>query len=323
MQLLVAATEDYILSEETAFSADEDAGQTTISCVNASGFKVNDFVVLGSVGSEQAEIRRIATVSTDLLSFTIISATNFNHKKDDSIRRIRFDKRKFYRSTSEDGSYSHLSAEGSPVDINVDKPEGTEFEDAGGSSSSWYISTYYNSYTGVESSLSDSLPSKAGDAEHYTSIFKIKSEAGFTENPYITSEIVDRYRLEAESEAESAIAGVYSVPLTVVPKIFQHIVTLLAAGHLLAKEYGMENDTEIGKTGTRKIERAEELLEKIRNRELLLIDSTGEELDSKSVILASSSNTYNADKYNKGEMFTLEDEEFRMADPEFGNGATQ
>ena len=322
MQLLIAPTEDFIFSEQTFFSADEALGQTVLSCTNAQGFAENDFIVLGRVGSDTAEIRQISSISADLTTITISVASDFIHVKDEEITKLRYNQRKFYRSTTETGTFSHLSSEGSPVTINVDIPEGTEFEDSGGSATSWYKATYYNSYSGIETSLSDAVAAKAGDAEHYTSIYKIKDEAGFKENSYITSELIDRYRLEAESEVESAIVSMYTVPLTTVPKIIQHIVTLLAAGNLLAKEYGMEDDTEISKTGQRKIDRAEELLQKIKDRDIILINSSGNELSSKSVLLASSSNAYSSSVFDKGEMFTLEDEQFRMADPTNGNGST-
>ena len=192
MQILLAPTEDFVLSEKTAFSADEAAGETTLSVENTNAFSSDDFVIIDQLGSESSELRKISSVSTN--SITLSVATKIAHYKDAPIQVIRYDKRKFYRSTSENGSYSHLAAEGSPVDITPDQPEGTEFEDANGISSSWYKATYYNSVTMTETSLSDATATKAGDAEHYTSIYKIRCEAGFQNNDYIGSDLIDRYR---------------------------------------------------------------------------------------------------------------------------------
>ena len=320
MNVLVAPLENIVLGEKTTFSAEEAVGETTLSVTNSQGFSVNDFIILGHIGSETAEIRRIESITSTTI--TVTTATSILHAEEEPIRLIRYDQRKFYRSTSEAGTYTHLSAEGSPVDIDVDKPEGTEFEDSSGASSSWYKATYYNSYSGDESDIDNAVAVKAGDVEHYTSIYKIKDEAGFKDNSYISSELIDRYRTEAEAIAESTVAIVYQVPLASTPRIFQHIVTLLSAGLLLSKEYGLESDVEISKTGQRKIERAEELLEKIKSGEVLLLSASNAELSRQTTNLASCSNAYDSSKYNKGELFSLKDELFRMANPETGDGST-
>ena len=322
MQLLVSPIENLILSEETSFSADEAVGQTEISCKNAKNISANDFIILGIIGSETAEIIRVSEVASNLTSITLITATKFEHLKDSPIKVIRYNQRKFYRSTTETGTYSHLSDEGSPIDIQVDKPEGTEFEDSSGLSTSWYKATYYNSNSGLESTLADAIAAKASDVEHYTSIFKIKDEAGFKNNSYIDSDLIDRYRLEAEAQAEGAVANLYQLPFSSQPKIFQHITTLLAAGLLIAKEYGLEDDTEISKTGQRKIERAEELLTKISDGKIILLDSNSNQLSKNTDVMSSCSNKYDSDKYSKGVFVTLADEHFRAVDPSDDNAST-
>ena len=320
MQILCAPTEPVVLGEQTIFSAEETAGQITLSIENGQGFSVNDYVILGKPGSETAEIRQIASATA--LTIDVSVATSFLHEKNESIQVIRYNQRKFYRCTTEDGTYVHLSTEGSPVSIGVDKPEGTEFEDSTGTSTSWYKCTYYNSHTGIESDLADAVAVKAGDAEHYTSIYKIKDEAGFKNNSYIGSDLIDRYRTEAEALSESMIAMTYQVPLTSAPRIFQHIVTLYSAGLLLLKEYSLENDADTTKNGQKKIDRAEELLQKIVDGDLILLSESNTELSKQTSNRASSSNEYDDAKTDKGEMFTLEDENFKMANPETGDGST-
>ncbi|MFA5396246.1 MAG: phage protein Gp36 family protein [Methanogenium sp.] len=313
MQILVAPIEEVVLGEKTYLSADEAAGQTSLSVENSQGFASADYLVVDIIGSEIAELLKISSTSTN--SITLASAITIAHAKGTQLQVIRYNQRKFYRSSTEDGTYSHLSSEGSPVNIQVDQPEGTEFEDSSGTSSSWYKSTYYNSTTGTESSLDDAVATKAGDTEHYTSIYKIKVEAGFQNNSYIGSDLVDRFRTEAEAQADGAVVGVYQLPFSSSPKLFQHIVTLLAAGNLLAKEYGLEADVEISKTGQRKIERAEELLEKIRDGKIILIGEDGSELLKRTDVMASSSNTYDENVEDRGELFNLNDEHFKFTDP--------
>ena len=322
MQVLIAPTENIILGEKTTFSADVAAGETTITCNNAKNFSVDDYVILGTLGSETAEICQISAIASDLTSITLSSATKFKHLEDDPIQVTRYNQRKFYRSSSENGTYTELTSEGSPVDISVDLPEGTEFEDSSGTSSSWYKATYFNSTTSVATNLSDAVATKAGDTEHYTSIYKIKEEAGFKNNSYITTDLVDRYRIEAEAQAESSIVGIYQLPFSSHPKIFQHIVTLLAAGLLLSKEYGIESDVEISKSGKEKIDRAEELLQKIIDGKIVLLDDDKNQLSKNTAVMASSSNAYDSNRYDKGVFFTLEDENFRAAEDDTGNEST-
>ena len=89
---------------------------------------------------------------------------------------------------------------------------------------------------------------------------------------------------------------------------------MLAAGLLLAKEFGMEADINISKTGQRKIDRAESLLKKIRDGLITLRDDSGDLLAKTSTIKASSSNVYNQE--DEGEMFNVGDEHFKMKDPD-------
>ena len=314
MNILVASLENHVLGEITSFDAEEAVSQLELTVKNSQGFSTNDYIILGIVGSETTEIRQVS--STTAISITISVATSFLHEKNEPIQLLRFDQRKFYRSTSEDGLYTHLSDEGSPVNIEVDKPEGTEFEDSTGTSSSWYKVTYYNSTSGLESAIVDSIATKASDAEHYTSIYKIKDEAGFKNNTFIGSDLIDRYRTEAEALSESAIAIIYQLPLASAPRIFQHIVTLYAAGLLLLKEYSLLTDTDSTKNGQKKVDRAEELLKKIADGDLILLSESNTELSKQSSNQASSSNAYNSSKYDKGEMFNLNDENFKMTDPD-------
>ena len=83
----------------------------------------------------------------------------------------------------------------------------------------------------------------------------------------------------------------------------------------VANEYGVEADVEISKTGQRKIDRAEALLEKLKNGEILLTDDSGNELSKKTTYKVSGSNSYDSSLVDKGELFNLKDENFKMTDP--------
>jgi phage gp36-like protein len=313
MQYLIAPTEDFIKGEISFLSADEAPGQTEISVDNGEGFSPNDYIVIGNIGSETAELRQLSSASPT--SLTISIATDLSHSLGEKVTVLKYNKRKFYRSSSETGTYTHLSSEGSPTTIAVDVPEGTALEDSNGTSSSWYKATYYNSTTAVETSLDDSEAVKAGDSDYYTSIHKIRSEAGFEDNSYITSEVIARYREEADAEIDAYISSVYSLPFSSAPRLLTHISTLLAAGHLLSKEYGSEVDVDSVKSGQAKINRAEELLQKIIDGTLTLVGVDGTPVDKVSTFKVSGSNNYASGIFDRGEMFNLHDENFKLTNP--------
>lgn len=321
MQVLTTPIEEHSLGEKTFFSADEAIAETMLSVDNATNLSVDDYIILGERGDESSEVRQISAISADLTTITVL-ATNFVHLKDAPIQVLRYNQRKFYRCATETSTYVHLASEGSPIDIRVNTPAGTEFEDSTGTSTSWYKATYYNSTTLEESAITDSVAVKAGDAEEYTSIYRIQNEAGFKNNSFISPADIVNYREEAQMQVDGAVALVYNLPFSTIPKLITHITTLLAAGLLLAKEYGVEADVEVSKTGERKIIRAEQLLQKIVSGDLILVDSGGTQLVRLATSKVSGSNKYNSSKYDKGEMFTLEDERFRAADPDDGAGTT-
>ena len=126
----------FVFSEITKFSADEAVGQTELSCDNASQFSADDYVMLGQVGNDTTEMNQISSVGSDLKTITLKSATKHVHAEGALITKMLFNQRKFYRSTTESGTYTHLTTEGSPVDIEVDGPSGTLLEDSTGTSTS-------------------------------------------------------------------------------------------------------------------------------------------------------------------------------------------
>jgi nucleoside-diphosphate-sugar epimerase len=70
------------------------------------------------------------------------------------------------------------------------------------------------------------------------------------------------------------------------------------------------------------LERAHELIEKILDGTLKLIDDSGSVIGVNNIFTASTSNEYDGTNKRKGEVFTLEDEKFHAGDPTTGYGAT-
>ena len=82
-------------------------------------------------------------------------------------------------------------------------------------------------------------------------------------------------------------------------KIFQSIVLLLLFLTMLPEISGQSALT----------------IEKIMKGELLLVGTSGAELPKKATFKVSGSNTYDSSVADKGEMFNLRDENFKMSDP--------
>ena len=314
MQVLQATNENFIFGEKTELDSYVEKENVEIPVQSSKNFENGNFIVIGILGDESAEIIKIEdVVDDDVTSLILSEALKFNHKQGEPVEQIRYNKRKFYRASSKDGTYVQIK--NSPTNIEADSTY-TEVEDVNGTSSSWYKATYYNDHLLIETSLEDATPSKAGDTEHYTSINKIIEEAGFEDNNYINESIVSRYRDEAEAELNSAIAGIYDVPVMESSKLLQRITTLLAAGYLLKKEYAMEGNSDIGRSGDPKIERANQLIDKIREGEYALVGEEGAILKKGNEILASSSNDFSPSRVDRGEMFNLKDEHFKFTNPD-------
>lgn len=313
MLSLIAPIENFAIGQKTTLSADIVAALTVIPVTNAEGFAANDYIVLGTIGSEKTQLRQIASITGQ--NITVTTAFTFAQPSGTYVTRLQYNKRKFYRSATETGTFVHLSTEGSPIEIAVDSPEGTQFDDSSGAVTSWYKATYFNSELNEETDISESVASQAGESSSYTTIFKIRQEAGFENNDYLSSEIIGRYRDEAQMQVDGTLAITYATPFTSIPKLVTHITTLLAAGFLLAKEYGVEADVDISKTGQRKIDRAEELLKKIKDGDILLIAPGGAEISKNSTVMASGSNKYDESDSSKGQLFNIADENFKMTDP--------
>lgn len=283
MKVLVAPTEDFIKRERTALSADAAAGSNvTLTLENNDGILNNTYIVIGKEGSEQAELQLVNQApsgSTDARVATL----KFAHKKGEPVTVYRYNKRKFYGSLTAGGSYTELVADGSPITIGVDDPQGSVLEYTGGEGYLYFKATYYNSTTAVESNIADALEVLGDETGRYCSIYAIKHQAGLAENPYITDGIVETYRKRAENEVNSYIYNRYVLPLEnsegnlEIPFVIENATTLLAAGYMDYKEFGKDGE------GVKWLGEARGILKGLRDGTQRLIGLDGVEFATKSV----------------------------------------
>lgn len=128
---------------------------TALTVKNTQGFAANDYIVLGKLGTEQAEIVQISSV-TNSTAIVLTAAAKFNHAADSVVTYIPYNKFRVYRSTTGvGGSYVLLSEANMQVDAADLK---NKYYDATATSPYSYKFSFYNSTSTVESSFSDEIP---------------------------------------------------------------------------------------------------------------------------------------------------------------------
>lgn len=277
MRTLLAPTEDFIKLETSRLAADATAGSNvTLSLENNDGIVEDDFIVIGYEGNELAELEQVNQAISGNTAVRV-ATLKFNHVKGEPVTKYRYNKRKFYGATSATGSYTELSADGSPKDIQVDDPQGTLLEYSG-STYTYFKSTYYNSETLTETSQEDSEAVLADESTRYASLYAIRKHAGLAGNPRYSEGRLEVKRKQAENEINSVLAAKYILPLDEVPPLIGQICELLAAGYIDFEEFGKEGE------GVKWLGEARALLKSIAKGTQILIGADGIELPRRSSV---------------------------------------
>lgn len=111
----------------------------------------------------------------------------------------------------------------------------------------------------------------------YTTLAKVRAEAGLTGNSNIADSIVQIYQDASEDEIDGKLSRRYSLPLAEVPDDLANNAATLGAGLLLLKEYGPEAEGTT-KDGKMKVEQVRRWLEEIASGARSLIGSAGAEI---------------------------------------------
>lgn len=276
MFVFIAPNENINEAEKTFVDVDAAVGATTMTVERASDYAANQVLRLGRRGKEKTELRTIQSISGNVITFT--AATTYEHLKGDEVVRLRYNQRKLYKETSAgSGSYEAVTGITNPKAIEIDNPDGTIFELTDGSAGLRYKATYVDSIGVTESDIDDAEAVYGGDSGSYCSIFNVRSEAGFEDNPNINDGEILRERKSATDEVNSFLKRLYVLPLSYVPDLISDITCKLAAGRLLQKNYaGIEPMYE--RIGKIKLQEGRELLEKITSRKIVLLDADQNQL---------------------------------------------
>lgn len=273
---LIIPNEDINRAEKTRLNSDMAIGSAA-ELENNQGLSVNDFICIEREGAEQAELKQVATVNADQKNITIVAATKFAHNKFGEITKFLYNKRRIYRKAAGESAYTLIAT----VDIEVDRPDGTLYNDGSGVATSLYKATYYNSTTGAETSQDDAKAVYGGGGTHYCDLAEAREEAGFSNNDNIGDEKIYRTRARAEGEINASLVGRYSLPITNnsnwtdsdAQEMIRQICMLSTAGWIMWQEYPDERGSGSSKDGMEKIKEARSMLKDIRNGKLVLLGS--------------------------------------------------
>ncbi|HMT18555.1 MAG TPA: hypothetical protein PKD15_00805 [Candidatus Saccharibacteria bacterium] len=267
------------LLESTTLDDDVASGQADITVQSVNNIAADSILLIGKLGSENVE--KIVVDSVSGLDVTATANLSRSFSRFDPVNKLYGDKIRIYRAsnvdgtTPDDGDFSLLAT----TDIDFDQAQ-TSYTDATGSSDYWYKFTYYNSIADSETSIADSTAKRGGGYGNYVSIESIRTEAGLTNNKYITDDIIDDKRQAAQSLINATLTGKYTIPFTEpINQLIQEITRVLAAGYVLTQQHGTVNSSTYNE-GVAMIERITNdkqtgILDRLNLGTLTLIGETG------------------------------------------------
>lgn len=144
--------------EKTYLTSAVSVGDTSIivRAVDSNAWADNDWIIIGEIGTKNAEIMQINGNVSDGYILTIDNAgsggTRFSHSIDEPVYRIDFNQIEISRAVSPTGSKSVLAT----IEIQPDDVY-TRYEDINNATGYGFV-RFKNSYTGLFSDYSDAIP---------------------------------------------------------------------------------------------------------------------------------------------------------------------
>lgn len=137
--------------QTSAVSTNVFAADTSVPFMNSTNFNVNDFILIGVLGSETAEIRKIGSISGNTVVVTV--ALTFDHPQDTIITLFDYDQVIFYHSATTTSALIALAAAQNLVADNIYN----YYNDTSNATGYGWV-RYYNSVTTLTSDASNPVP---------------------------------------------------------------------------------------------------------------------------------------------------------------------
>lgn len=138
------------IKEYTRITERIAAAGTTLKVKNTEGFSANDFIVLGTIGNEKTEIKKITSV--DSVTQLTIAATSFAHNIDDPVSYTPYDQIRFASASTKTGTKTQ---QGAAVDLEVD--DFVTEANLSSVTSGYVFARFYNSNTPAYSNYSPAV----------------------------------------------------------------------------------------------------------------------------------------------------------------------
>lgn len=269
------------IKERSVLDADAAAAATALVVQTNQNIVADDYLLVGTQGSESSEIVRVQSTSGARSVTLVAPGLTIPHARFATITILNANQVRLYRAANVDGTTPADASFAVLATKNIDPDQlNTDFSDAGGGSGYWYKFTYRHEVSTAETSLAAANAARGAGYGGYCSVFDIRGEAGLVNNTYIKDGTFDDARREAQAEIDGALYGIYVVPFTPpINSLIAKITKLIAAGLVLTSDFGPMN-TGTNKNGKAKLDEGRALLERIKSGELKLTDVQGVDTSS-------------------------------------------
>jgi hypothetical protein len=263
----------------SSLTSDALIGATTLSVATVAEIDINDPLFFGSPTNQNME--RVFVQSITGLVVTLTTALIYEHNIYEQIFVAYGDSIDFYRIPNTGAGVPDPTVT-TPTSIQIVEIDpisyNTEYTDTSGGSAFYYGYTYQNSLTTDETPITDATWVIGGQVGHFTTIDRIRNEAGLMNVPAVTDQVLDEMRSAAEDYINDRLHNSYDIPLpTPYPPILGRIATLIAAGWTLQQQqYGQFSPKQ--DEGDSKATEGEVKLQMIVDREMTLLDQFGHSL---------------------------------------------
>lgn len=175
--------------ERTYLTAEVASGATTLTVrsIDADEWSDNDWIILGEIGTENAELLQVNGTPTDGTSLTIDNAgsggTRYAHSADEPVYRIDYNQVKFFRATTETGTKTTLTT----IDIQPSDFQ-TAYDDIT-NETGFGFAAFFNSTNSNQSPYSDAIPyGTQSDKSLSKLIGKVRDHLDEKDDDYVTDE---------------------------------------------------------------------------------------------------------------------------------------
>lgn len=136
------------IEEISALSQTVASGGTSFTVLNTEGLVANDYILIGNLGEEQAELLQISSLASGN-NVNLVVGTSHEHGPGTVVQKILYNQVEISYKTSLSGSWSVLTT----IDIEPDDFF-TTYNHSAGVESNYYRVRFYNSTTAVNTSYS-------------------------------------------------------------------------------------------------------------------------------------------------------------------------